>query len=123
MDRSLRIPADIIDRLLTDLDNSYRQKLTVGYPLPTDGDTNWAFPVFIQIENVENFSVLGLQHQFAHYGATVYDVTLTSLAGHTSLTFYLITPKDLAQQPLPSPPEEPAHEETGEDEDEYANAS
>ena len=78
-------------------------------------DTNWAFPIFIHIENVENFQVLGLQHQFTHYGATVYDVTLTSLANHTSLTFYLTTPKNLALQPLPSPPQELAHEESWDD--------
>jgi hypothetical protein len=116
MDRRLRIPDDIINRLLTGLPDSYRQILSVGYPLPTDVDTNWAFPVFIQIQNVENFQVLGLQHHFTHYGATVYDMTLTSLASHTSLAFYLITAKNLAQQPLPAPPEEPAREEAWEDE-------
>lgn len=117
MDRSLRIPADIIDRLLTGLDNSYRQNLSVGYPLPTEVDTNWAFPVFVQLQNVENFQVLGLQYQFIHYGASVYDVTLTSLANHTSLTFYLITPKNLALQPLPSLPQEPAREESWRDDE------
>ncbi len=115
MDRRLRVPTEIIDRLLTGLDNSYRQNLSVGYPLPTDVDTNWAFPVFIQIQNVENFQVLGLQHQFTFYGATVYDVTLTSLANHTSLTYYLITPRNLALQPLPAPPQEPAREESWDD--------
>ena len=118
MDRRLRIPADLIDRLLTGLDNSYRQNPSVGYPLPTDVDTNWAFPIFIQIQSVENFQVLGLQHQFTLYGATVYDVTLTSLADHTSLTYYLITPKNLALQPLPASPQEPAREESWDDENE-----
>lgn len=121
MDRSLRIPDEIINRLLTGLDTSYWQKISVGYPLPTDVDTNWAFPVFLQVKDESYFPVLGLQQHFAYYGAIMYDVTLSSLANQTSLAYYLITPKNLAQQPLPLSLQEPdpeEDEEEGDDDDE-----